>query len=56
MECPSLSPLVNVGLKSTLSKKSIATHLFMGTTGLVYLLSAFHFQPVLISVGEVGFL
>jgi hypothetical protein len=24
MECPSLSPLINVGLKSTLSKISIA--------------------------------
>jgi len=57
MECPSLSHLIKVGLKSTLSEVSIATPAcFSGTIGLVNLLPAFHSQPVLISVIEVGFL
>jgi hypothetical protein len=48
MGCPSLSHLINVGLKSTLSDKYCYPCLFSGTIGLVNLLPAFHFQPVLI--------
>jgi hypothetical protein len=43
MECPSLSHLINVSLKSILSEIHIAT-------GLLNLLPTFHSQPVLISV------
>jgi hypothetical protein len=54
MECPSLSHLINVGLKSTLSEISIATSAcFGGAIGLVNLLSAFHPQAVLVSVNEM---
>jgi hypothetical protein len=57
MEYPSLSHLINVGLKSTLSEISIAiSACFQGTTGLVNFLLAFHSQPLLISVNEVGLL
>jgi hypothetical protein len=57
IECPSLSHLINVSLKATLSEISIATPcLFTGAIGLVNLLPAFHSQPVLISVDEVGLL
>jgi hypothetical protein len=52
MECPSLSCLINVGLKSTLSEISIATpSCFWGP-----LAPAFHPKPMLISVREMGFL
>jgi hypothetical protein len=49
-ECLSLSHLINVGLKSTLSEISIATHssLFLAAIGLVNL-PAFHPKPMLIS-------
>jgi hypothetical protein len=54
MECPSLSHLINVSLKSTLSKISIATPVcFGGGIGLVNLLPALHPQPVLVSVDEM---
>jgi hypothetical protein len=58
MECPSLSHLINVGLKSTLSKINIATPawFFGGSISLVNLLSAFHPKPVLVFVDEVGLL
>jgi hypothetical protein len=57
MECSSLSGLINISLKSTLSKISIATPaMVLETTGLVNLLPAFHSQPVLLSVDEVGLL
>jgi hypothetical protein len=52
VECPSLSHLINVGLKSTLSEISISTPAYFGTIGLVNLL-AFHSQPVLVSVDEM---
>jgi hypothetical protein len=52
MECPSLSRLINVGLKSTLSDSC----LFWGAIGLVNLLPAFHPKPMLISAGEMGLL
>jgi hypothetical protein len=54
MECPSLSRLINVGLKSTLSEISIATPAcFLGAIGLVNLLLAFHPKPMLISLDEM---
>jgi hypothetical protein len=54
MECPSLSHLINVGLKSTLSEISIATSgCFQGP--LAWYIS-FQPQPVLISVDEMGLL
>jgi hypothetical protein len=57
MECPSLSHLINVSLKYTLFEISIATPAcFGGAIVLVNLLPAFHSQPVLISVDEVGLL
>jgi hypothetical protein len=57
VQCPSLSHLININLKSTLSKKSIATPAcFGGAIGLVNILPAFHPKPVLISVDEVGLL
>jgi hypothetical protein len=60
MECPSLSRLIIVSLKFTLSKISIATpECFrgpMGANGLVNLLPAFHPQPVFLSVNEMGLL
>jgi hypothetical protein len=57
MECPSLSHLINVGLKSTLSEVSIATPAcFLGATGLVNLLPAFHPKPMIISVSEMSLL
>jgi hypothetical protein len=54
MECPSLSHLINVSLKSTLSEINIATLPVFRAIGFVILLPAFHSQPVLISVNEVG--
>jgi hypothetical protein len=57
MECPSLSRLINVSFKSTLSEISIATTAcFGGAIGLIDLFSAFHPQPVLVSVNEMGLL
>jgi hypothetical protein len=57
MECPSLSHLINVGLKSTLSEIRIATPAcFLGAIGLVNLLPAFHPKPMLISVSEMRLL
>jgi hypothetical protein len=57
MECPSLSYLINVDLKSTLSgRKYCYPCLFSETIGLVNLLPAFHSQPVLISIDEMGLL
>jgi hypothetical protein len=57
MECSSLSHLIIVSLKSTLSEISICYPcLFSGAIGLVNLLLAFHPQPVLVSVNEIGLL
>jgi hypothetical protein len=57
MECPSLSCLIIVTLKSTLSDISIATPAyFLGPLALVNLLPAFHSQPVLVSVDEMSLL
>jgi hypothetical protein len=57
MECPSLSHLINVSSKSTLSEISIDTPAwFWGTIGLVNLLLAFHPKPVLNSVSEMDLL
>jgi hypothetical protein len=57
MECPSLSHLLNVGLKPTLSKISIATPAcFGGVIGLVNLLPAFYPKLVLVSDNEMGLL
>jgi hypothetical protein len=53
MECPSLSHLINVSLKSTLCKYWYSC-LFWGAIGLVKLLPAFHPKPVLVSVDEMG--
>jgi hypothetical protein len=55
MECP-LSHLINVGLKPTLSKISIATPACFQDHWLGIFFPAFHFQPLLISVSEVGLL
>jgi hypothetical protein len=56
MECLSLSHLINVSLKSTLSEISIATPAcFLGAKNLVSL-PAFYPKPVLVSVHEVGLL
>jgi hypothetical protein len=52
MECPSLSHLINVSLKSTLSKYCYSC-LFWGTIGLVNLFPAYHPQSVLVSVNEM---
>jgi hypothetical protein len=54
MECPSLSHLINVSLKSTLFEKSIATLPVSGAIALVNLFPAFHPKPVLVSVNEMG--
>jgi hypothetical protein len=55
MESPSLSRLINVSLKSTLSEiKYCYFCLFSGAIGLVNLIPAFHPNPVLVSVGEMG--
>jgi hypothetical protein len=55
MECPSLSHLINVSLKSTFSEIGIGTPAFFGgAIGLVNLLPAFHPKPVLVSVDEMG--
>jgi hypothetical protein len=43
MDCPSLSHLINISLKSTLSEISIAT-------------PAFYLRPVFVSVSEMGLL
>jgi hypothetical protein len=56
MEFPSLSRLINVGLKTTLSEISIAPPACFWTIGLVNLLLAFHLKPMLISVGEMPLL
>jgi hypothetical protein len=54
VECPSLSHLINVSLKPTLSCFGYSC-LFWGAIGLVDL-PAFHPQPVLVSVDEMGLL
>jgi hypothetical protein len=46
--CPSLSHLINVGLNSTLSVRSIAT--LAWAVSLVNLLPPFHLKPVLVSL------
>jgi hypothetical protein len=58
MGCPSLSCLINVGLKSTLSEISVASPacLFLGAIGLVNFLPAFHPKTMLISIDEMGLL
>jgi hypothetical protein len=57
MECPSLSHLINVSLKSTFSEISIAIPAcFWGAIGLVNLLPAFHPKPVFVSVNDMGLL
>jgi hypothetical protein len=48
--------LINVSWKSTLSEISIATPACFRATGFVDPLPAFHSQPVLISVDEMGLL
>jgi hypothetical protein len=54
MKSPSLSCLINVRLKSTLSGISIATPAYLGgCTVLVNLLPAFHPKPVFVSVNEM---
>jgi hypothetical protein len=56
MKCLSLSHLINVSLKSTLSEIRIATPAYFGgTIGLVNLL-AFYPKPVLVSVNEMDLL
>jgi hypothetical protein len=55
MDCPSSSHLINIGLKSTLSKKVLLPlHVFR--SHWLGLLPAFHRQPVLVSVDEMGLL
>jgi hypothetical protein len=55
MECPSLSHLINVGLKSPLSEISITNPaLFGGIVGFVNLLPTFHPKLVLVSINEMG--
>jgi hypothetical protein len=50
MECPSLTHLINVSLKSTLSNICLATPAcFWVATHLVNLLPAFHPKPLLVS-------
>jgi hypothetical protein len=58
MECTSLSHLISINLKSTLSEISIAAYfcLFSGTIGLLNLLPAFHRKPVLVSVNDMRLL
>jgi hypothetical protein len=57
MECPFLSHLINVSLKSTLSEINIATPACLGGgIGLVNLLPTFHPKPMLVSVNEMGML
>jgi hypothetical protein len=56
MECLSLSHLINLGLKSSLSEISIATPALLGTIGLLNLLQAFHPKRILISSDEMGLL
>jgi hypothetical protein len=56
MECPSLSRLINVGLKSTLSEIILLCLPVLGAIGLVNILPAFYPMPVLISVEEMGLL
>jgi hypothetical protein len=56
MECPSLSLLINVGLKSTLSEVSIATPISFGGPFLGKFVPAFHPKPMLISIDLMGLL
>jgi hypothetical protein len=57
MECPSLSHLINVGLKSNLSEISIATpSCVWGAVGLENLLPAVHPKPMFICIDEIGLL
>jgi hypothetical protein len=56
MECPSLSHLIKLGLKSTLSEISIATPACLRNHWLGKSSSSLSSQPVLISVDEVGLL
>jgi hypothetical protein len=58
MECPCLSHFIYVGLKSTLSKISIATPACVQDHCPENLLPAFHPnpKPVLVSVNEMGLL
>jgi hypothetical protein len=53
---PSLSHLINVGLKSTLSEVSVATSACFGGHWLGKYSSSFHPKPMLISVSEMGLL
>jgi hypothetical protein len=56
MECPSLSRLINVGLKYFVRDKYCYSCLFWGPIGLVNLLPASQTKSMLISVGEMGLL
>jgi hypothetical protein len=58
MNCPSLSCLANVILKSALSDESMAipSYFFGGGHSLVNLLPAFHSKQVFISVNKMGLL
>jgi hypothetical protein len=56
MECPSLSHLISVNLKSTLSEISIATPACFGGPLAGKSSSAFHPKPVLVFVNEMGHL
>jgi hypothetical protein len=56
MECPSLSCVTNVSLKSTLSDISITTPAFLGSHWLGNLFPACYPKPVFISVNKIGLL
>jgi hypothetical protein len=57
IECPSLSHLIKCRFEVYLVRdKYCYSCLFLLTIGSVNLLPGFHFQPVLISVDEVGLL
>jgi hypothetical protein len=56
IECPCLSCLINVSLKSTLSEISIIPLPVFGVHWLGRSSPAFHSQAVLVSINEVGLL
>jgi hypothetical protein len=57
MVCPSLSHLINVGVKSTLSEISIATPAyFQGPLAWYIFFHPFSPMPVLVSVNEMSLL
>jgi hypothetical protein len=56
MEYPSLSHLIHISLKSSLSEMCCYSFLLSGTIGLVNFLPAFHPKSVFVSVNEMGLL